>query len=158
MYVRSMTAEQLYDSLLVASKAHLASGSSWLEIQEQRQVWLQQFVTAFDTEENDEETLFEGTVPQALLLMNSELIDQAVRPKQGTYFSEVLHGPGSETEKIRKLCLAALSRYPTSQELAAARKMLKTRQANTTNPRASLEALQDIFWAYLNSNEFILVH
>jgi hypothetical protein len=36
--------------------------------------------------------------------------------------------------------------------------MLKARQANTTNPRASLEALQDIFWAYLNSSEFILVH
>ena len=158
MYVRSMTAEQLYDSLLVASKAHFASGSSWQEIQEQRQAWLQQFVTAFETEENDEVTQFEGTVPQALLVMNSELIEQAVLPKQGTYFSEVLFGPGSETDKIRKLCLAALSRYPTSQELAAARKLLKSRRAASTDPRATTEALQDIFWAYLNSNEFILVH
>lgn len=158
MYVRSMTVEQLYDSLLVASKAHFASGSSWEEIQEQRQAWLQQFVTAFETEENDEETRFEGTVPQALLLMNSELVEQAVRPKQGTYFSEVLSSPVSETEKIRRLCLAALSRYPTPQELAAARKLLQTRRVAANNPRASVEAMQDIFWAYLNSNEFILVH
>lgn len=158
MYVRCMTAEQLYDSLLVASKAHLASGSSWQEIQRQRQAWLQQFVTAFETEENDEETLFEGTVPQALLLMNSELTEQAVRPKQGTYFAEVLHGPGNETEKIRRLCLAALSRYPTAHELAAARKLLQSRRKISNNPRATTEALQDIFWAFLNSNEFILVH
>ena len=157
-YVRSMTAEQLYDSLLVASKAHFASGSSWEEIQHQRQLWLQQFVTAFETEENDEDTQFEGTVPQALLLMNSELVEQAVLPKQGTYFSEVLNSPINETEKIRRLCLAALSRYPSSQELAAARKLLQTRRAAANNPRASVEGMQDIFWAYLNSNEFILVH
>ncbi len=155
MYVRSMTAEQLYDSLLVASKAHLASGSSWQEIQEQRQAWLQQFVTAYETEENDEETQFEGTIPQVLLLMNSELVEYAVRPKQGTYFSEVLSAPGSDVEKIRRLCMAALSRNPTSQELAAARKLLKSRRGD---PRASMEGLQDIFWAFLNSNEFILVH
>ncbi len=115
-------------------------------------------MTAFDTEENDEETLFEGTVPQALLLMNSELVEQAVRPKQGTYFSEVIYGPGNETEKIRKLCLAALSRYPTPHELAAARKLVKSRRTASKDPRAGMEALQDIFWAYLNSSEFILVH
>lgn len=158
MYVRSMTAEQLYDSLLVASKAHFASGSSWQGIQLKRQEWLQQFVTAFETEENDEETLFEGTVPQALLLMNSELTEQAVRPKQGTYFAEVLHGPGNDVEKIRRLSLAALSRYPTSQELAAGRKLIQSRRKTSPNARASAEALQDIFWAFLNSNEFILVH
>ncbi|MCA9067737.1 MAG: DUF1553 domain-containing protein, partial [Planctomycetaceae bacterium] len=158
VYVRCMTAEQLYDSLLVASKAHYASGSSWQEIQQQRHEWLQQFVTAFETEENDEETLFEGTVPQALLLMNSELTEQAVRPKQGTYFAEVLHGPGNETEKIRRLCLAALSRYPTAHELAAARKLIYSRRKTSANPGATTEALQDIFWAFLNSNEFILVH
>jgi hypothetical protein len=158
MYIRSMSVEQLYDSLLVASKAHFASGSSWDEIQQQRHAWLQQFVTAFNTEENDEETAFEGTVPQALLLMNSELVDQAVRTKQGTYFSEVLNSPASETEKIRRLCLAALSRYPTPQELAAARKLIQTRRGDAKNSRAAVEAMQDIFWAYLNSNEFILVH
>ncbi len=116
-------------------------------------------MTAFETEENDEETRFEGTVPQALLLMNSELVEQAVRPKQGTYFATVLYGPGSEMDKIRRLCVAALSRQPTPQELAAARKLLKLRRtAAANNPRAGVEALQDIFWAFLNSNEFILVH
>ena len=159
MYVRSMTAEQLYDSLLIASKAQMAAGSSWDDIQRQRQAWLQQFVTAFETDENDEETQFEGTIPQVLLLMNSELVEQAVRPKQGTYFAAVLYGPGSETDKIRRLCVAALSRQPTPQELAAARKLLKLRRAAANNnPRAAVEALQDIFWAFLNSNEFILVH
>ena len=71
----------------------------------------------------------------------------------------MLNSPITETEKIRRLCLAALSRYPTPQELAAARKLIQTRRAaDAKNPRASVEAMQDIFWAYLNSNEFILVH
>ena len=65
-------------------------------------------------------------------------------------------------DRIRRLSLAALSRYPTSKEMAALRKALHERvsKAPRTQNRDLLIAggFQDVFWAFLNSNEFVLVH
>ncbi len=162
VYVKSMTAEQMYDSLIVATKADQAASVDWAKAEQKRQEWLQQFVIAFQTEENDEVTTFDGTIPQALMMMNSELVDTALRAERGTYLDQVVRERSSDTEKIKKLCLSALSRYPTSKEIAAVRKMLRDQVAR--RPRGSnsqlavVTGLQDVFWAYLNSNEFILIH
>ncbi|MFN5732140.1 MAG: DUF1549 domain-containing protein, partial [Planctomyces sp.] len=64
MYLKSMQAEQLYDSLIVASNAHQSGNGSWSAQEEQRRRWMQQFVVAFDNDENDESTTFNGTIPQ----------------------------------------------------------------------------------------------
>jgi hypothetical protein len=158
MPVRAMTAEQVYDSLLVATRADLTAGGSWEDVIRQRQEWLQQFVVAFETEENDEQTHFSGTVPQALLLMNSELVDRALSVRNGTFFHEVLASGGSDVEKVQRLCLAALSREPLPRELAAARRLIRARVAQSPNRQAATaEALQDVFWAFLNSSEFVSV-
>ena len=56
-----MTAEQLYDSLLLATgadKTPLATGDH----DRRRHEWLQQFVHAFQTDENDESINFESNV------------------------------------------------------------------------------------------------
>jgi hypothetical protein len=55
-------------------------------------------------------------------------------------------------QKVGHLFLSALSREPTKRELAAAATI---RQAGGGNETAALE---DIWWALLNSNEFILDH
>ena len=52
---------------------------------------------------------------------------------------------------VQKLYLATLSRYPNSREVSMARKLM----AGSQDP---LAAYQDLFWALLNSNEFIFVH
>ncbi len=161
MYVKSMTVEQLYDSLLAATRLDESRGNRWDETeQRRRQEWLLQFVFTYDTEENDETTIFDGTLPQALMMMNGELVQQALSAEGDTYLKRVVTSRDNETEKIRKLFLAALSRYPTPQELAAFRKLLREQTAARGGNRrqAQAEALQDLFWAFLNSSEFILVH
>ena len=163
MYVKPMTAEQLYDSVLVATRADLAAGSDWDSVARQRQAWLQQFVHAFDTEENDEATNFEGTIPQALTMMNGELVATALGANRGTFFASVAADRTSDAEKIRTLCLAALSRYPTEQELNAIRNLVRTAAAQSIRTghdrqSAAIDCLRDVFWAYLNSSEFRLVH
>jgi hypothetical protein len=147
VYPRPMSVEQLYDSFLVATKAHQSGVADWTEAEAQRQEWLSQFIVSFGTEENDEANTFEGTVTQALTLMNGPLIDKALEPSPGTYLGEVLRQPGSETEKIEQLCLAALSRKPTSRELPAMQKLVR-------KSPTGVEGYQDLFWALLNSNEF----
>ena len=63
------------------------------------------FVMAFGTDENDEATTFNGTIPQALMMMNGELIENAVSTKKGSYLRRVLEKRGSDATKIRKLYL-----------------------------------------------------
>jgi hypothetical protein len=55
-------------------------------------------------------------------------------------------------QKIRYLYLAGLSRLPTKKELALSNELLVSRKGNVAS------ALQDIWWAVLNTNEFILIH
>jgi len=151
LYVKSMEAEQLYDSLIVATNAHRSGRSNWDQAEQQRQRWMQQFVIAFGTDENDEATTFNGTIPQALMMMNGELVRNAVNAEKGSYLRAALEGREPDSSKIRKLYLATLSRYPSRAEGAAA-----TRLLNASPDK--LAAYQDLFWALLNSNEFIFVH
>jgi len=152
MYVKGMEAEQLYDSLIVATGAHKAGGSGWAESERQRQTWLRQFVIAFGTDENDEATTFNGTIPQALMMMNGELVEKATSAERGSFLNKVLSGAGTDASRVRRLFLSTLTREPTRRELAAAQQLLKE---NRSSP---ITAYQDLYWALLNSNEFISNH
>ena len=151
MYVKSMTAEQLYDSLIIATNAHKSGRSNWEQAEQQRRAWMQQFVLAFGTDENDESTTFNGTIPQALMMMNGELVQNAINASKGSYLNTVLADKGNEQTKLRELYMSALSRLPTSKEIAAARSLVK-------KAKTPIEGYQDLFWALLNSNEFIFNH
>ena len=153
MYVKSMSAEQLYDSLIVATSAHNSGRSNWEAAERQRQRWMQQFVVAFNTDENDEATTFNGTIPQALMMMNGELIDNAISAKNGSYLHSVLSSRGADSRKVQELYLTALSRQPTRSEINTAGKLLRAYPGSQR-----LAGYQDLFWALLNSNEFIFIH
>jgi hypothetical protein len=152
MYLKSMQAEQMYDSLIVASNAHKSGKGGWGAQEEQRRRWMQQFVVAFENDENDESTTFNGTIPQALMMMNSELMDKACSVERGSFLFESMSTPGSENQKIQDLYMAALSRKPTKTEISRVQKML-SRYGNQ-----KLNGYQDLFWALLNSNEFVFIH
>lgn len=152
IYVKPMRAEQLYDSLIVATNAHKTGRAGWEQSEEQRQEWLQQFVQTFGTDDNEESSGFDGTIPQALMMMNGPLTKDAVALKPGSHLAEVLSGKGNERQKLNTLYLSVLSRMPTSAEWA---KFQKYAAGAGGNPIA---VYQDMFWALLNSNEFIFIH
>jgi hypothetical protein len=148
-YLRQMRPEQLYDSLVTATEA---AGQRSQEGDERRRAWLSQFTIAFGTDENDETSTFNGTIPQALLLMNGELTNQALSTQSGSFLAQVAGESATDREKMNKLYLAALSRLPTRDELATAQQIWLEHRGDTA------AALRDIWWALLNSNEFILNH
>jgi hypothetical protein len=152
LYMKSMQAEQLYDSLIVASSAHKSGKGGWDAQEQQRRRWMQKFVVAFDTDESDEATTFNGTIPQALMMMNSELTEKAVNAERGSFLYETFSGPGNEATKMQDLYLAALSRRPSRSEISKASKLIAKYGPD------KVQAYQDLFWALLNSNEFIFVH
>jgi len=151
MYVKSLSAEQLYDSLIVATNAHKSGRSNWEQAEQQRRMWMQQFVIAFGTDENDESTTFNGTIPQALMMMNGELVQNAISPAKGSYLNTVLADRSNEAAKLKELYMSTLSRAPTSKESNAARALIK-------RAKTPIEGYQDLYWALLNSNEFIFNH
>lgn len=151
-YLRQMEAEQLYESLLVATAADQTVKDDERR-DEVRERWLRQFNNAFGTDDGGESTSFNGTIPQALTLMNGPLVKRATGNQRGSMLAWVAEHPRmNNPEKIRYLYLAALSRRPTKPEVALSNELLAARDGNVG------AALQDIWWALLNSNEFILVH
>jgi len=165
MYVKQMTAEQLYDSLQVtANPSEIVTdySTAWRKMQKRDQ-WLQQFVYAHENEENDETTTFDGTITQALLMMNGPLVkDSLDYNRKGTILTSALK-ERSPDARIKKLSLAALTRYPTARELSELKRLVKERARYLTSrkvpPQAAIQqSYQDVYWAYLNSNEFILIH
>jgi hypothetical protein len=161
-----MRAEELYESLLVATQAHKARGS--YEDQEKLKAdWMKQFVVAFGNDEGEESTTFNGTIPQALMLMNGDLIKKAIDSDKGSFLHTIAVGNLKPAEKVQHLFEAALARKPTSGEITVTNQLLlregerqytaKAKKKESSSDPAS-SALADIFWAVLNSNEFILQH
>jgi hypothetical protein len=150
-YLRQMRAEELYESLLVATEAHKTQGS--YEDQEKTKAdWLRQFIVAFGTDEGDETTTFNGTIPQALMMFNGALIKQATNADKGSFLWKVANSKMSPKEKINYLYISGLGRAPSSAEVSMANKLYTARKGD------SIAALQDVWWAVLNSNEFIMNH
>jgi hypothetical protein len=152
--VRPMKPEQLFDSLITATSAHKAAGKG---SDEQRARWLRQFVVTFANDEAGETTNFQGTIPQALMMMNGDLMAKAVGGEKGSYLQHVLEQARLQRKVptlrfvVNDLYLAALSRYPSASELTRASKFLGSNSD-------TIGVVEDLFWALLNSNEFVLIH
>ncbi|QDT67369.1 hypothetical protein MalM25_02660 [Planctomycetes bacterium MalM25] len=208
-YLRQLSAEQIFDSLMAATRADEALDDERRDATRSR--WLRQFTTAFGNDENGEATSFNGSIPQMLAMMNSDLMRQATdlkwadwseaKPADGApmmsqgsgskmmgsgtkmmgsgtksgsgtkrgggsesyakgsgkrpagFLSSVAADPSlSNAQRVERLYLAALARKPDRRELAVCNKLLVAREGDAA------EALRDVWWALLNSNEFILQH
>ncbi|MBA62034.1 MAG: hypothetical protein CMJ76_06670 [Planctomycetaceae bacterium] len=150
-YMRQMRAEELYESLVTATRAHEGRGS-YEEQEELKSRWLGQFVVAFGNDEGEETTSFNGTIPQALMLFNGDLVKKATSSEKGSFLSDLADSQLNNTQKINYLFEAAFARKPNMNEVRVANQLLAARKGDLT------AALQDIWWAVLNSNEFILNH
>jgi Protein of unknown function (DUF1549)/Protein of unknown function (DUF1553) len=99
-------------------------------------------------------TDFKGGIPQALLLMNGSIVTQATTLEDSLTLRAVVEAPFlKETEKLETLFLAAYSRLPRPDERD---RLLKVVRAKPDDPAAQRQAYANIFWALLNSPEFVL--
>ena len=96
------------------------------------------------------EVKMEPNLSQALHLLNGDTTQQRIR--QGKLVENQLKDKKEPREIIRTLYLTTLSREPTDME------MEKLLAAASADPKLQRETLEDIFWALLNSKEFIFNH
>lgn len=156
MALRGLTGEQLFDSLAQATGynersapagprdvVNLRAGNSPRA----------EFLAKFASQEKRTET--QTSILQALALMNGKFISDATSVERSQTLAAVADAPFmNTTQRVEALFLVALSRRPRPEESDR----LVT-YVNGGGPRNDANAaLADVFWALLNSSEFILNH
>ncbi|TWT32680.1 DUF1549 domain-containing protein [Blastopirellula retiformator] len=147
-YTRRMEAEQLYQSLEMVAQSRRTP--ALIADPAARHQWLGQFAREMGDDEGSVEHALDG-YSQSLEMMNGRLMEKATRLDSGVLKS-VINSSMSPSEKIDHLFLAALARKPNGRERKAIGQILSARQNEMP------AALQDVWWALLNSNEFLLDH
>ncbi|MEQ9409890.1 MAG: DUF1549 domain-containing protein [Fuerstiella sp.] len=158
VYTRRMTPEQVYESIRVAirSAADQPLEHNTASI-EHRRSWVRQFAQNYETDENDESLNFEGTIAQAMVMMNGVEVDEAIRDATDEILSQ--QSPrSSEAGLLERVAVATLTRPPTQEEKRAFRAHYRHLQQRPSARGALTQALEDMMWAYLNSSEFVLIH
>jgi hypothetical protein len=156
MMLKSLSPEQLFESLMVATHseaAETAAGKKAL-----RDQWLGALIANFGDDEGNEVN-FNGTVVQALLMMNGKDINDAIARKEKGTVALAMAKARVPGQVINELYLYTLNRPPTAKETTAIIKQFDLRPAfmakDYKNPSARYE---DLLWALVNSNEFLLNH
>jgi hypothetical protein len=96
------------------------------------------------------EVKMEPTLSQALHLMNGDAVNDRI--KQGRVVAKMIQEKKSDREIVEDLFLRVFGRMPVEKEWTA------VQQAIATAPDARQAALEDLFWALLNSKEFFFNH
>jgi len=142
--------EQVAGSIVQASILHRLDAESHIVRKLQRFGETNDFVTRFGDRGEDELSSEAGTIPQRLLLLNGELVEERTSPNPLMNSSTRLANLAPSDERaVETAFLAALTRLPTEAE----RDHFVDRLADTPRPgRPAIMA--DLYWALFNSTEF----
>jgi hypothetical protein len=89
-----------------------------------------------------------GTIPQALLMMNSTLVHSATSARGKTVLADLLAEGRGDEEVVAALYLRVLARKPTARETAACLRHVRGAPGRE-------EGLEDVLWCLVNSTEFL---
>jgi hypothetical protein len=154
MSIKGLTAEQLYDSIVEATRYNEVEPVNAPRGIVQLNSARSEFVGRFSNH-TDKRTEFQTSILQALALMNGKFVSDATSIEKSVTLSGVIDAPWMKTsEKVEALYLAALSRKPRAEELERMVKFVDRGGPDGNKDKA----LADVFWALLNSSEFILNH
>ncbi|MDI1433698.1 DUF1549 domain-containing protein [Polyangium sorediatum] len=178
---RRLPAPVLLDAVLTATRL-----DPWIEdtlgerADALRAKMRERFRFVFDVDEGGARAEFDGTIPQALLLLNGPLVGYGSTALSGGALADVLGMPGGDAAKIEALYLRTLSRRPTAEEISRWVHFLDEAAASPEEPAAPPSgpnplgkigkkrgwvaktprdrAYEDLFWALLDSSEFAFQH
>lgn len=153
MTVQGLTGEQLFDSL--------ATAVGFFEPARQQNAFVfgqagprSDFLELF-APDNNAITERQTSILQALALMNGEFTSNATSLERSSTLAAIADFPlMKDSERIETMYLATLARKPRAEELERLTKYVDA-GGPSKNSRA---ALADIFWALLNSSEFLFNH
>lgn len=168
-YMKPLSAEQFFHSMLQATAFErlwkikmdsiAISGGEDREsmirnLEGKKREHLKKFLFLLDNGEMEEIEAFNGTVPQALMMINGSMVnDSADYRKHGTFVNYVLDNWRDTSERVEYMYLTVLSRKPTIREQTFFQRFL-----DRSNYTQKSLAYEDLYWVLLNSAEFSLNH
>jgi hypothetical protein len=151
MPIKGLTPDQLFESLGRATglRDNTPRAQRFFVFGTPRQ----QFMDKFEASERPTE--HHTSIPQALTLMNNKMIADATHPDRGQVLGAIASAPFMNTRgRIEAVYLAVLSRKPKAEEAERFVRYVELGGVSLNKKKA----LADVYWALLNSTEFILNH
>lgn len=105
------------------------------------------FTDLFGFDPSDPRDQWSESIPQALLLMNGEQLDRALRSDTGLA-ARLVRSTSDPDEQLERLYLATLHRRPEAAEQSKLRRYLR-------GAGERRQGLEDVHWALINSSEFL---
>jgi len=153
MPVKGLTAEQLFDSLAQATgyyRPYDAQEAMQFGSNSPRDEFLETFSSGTDAP-----TERQTTILQALAMMNGQFVADQTSLEKSALLSGVADFPLMTTsERVETLYFATLNRPPRLDELTRLTHYVDEGGA----AKDQKKALSDVFWALLNSSEFLFNH
>ena len=109
-------------------------------------------VTAADSERQQE-----PSITQALHVINGDTINQKLAAKAGL-IQTLLDSKSDNRNTIERIYLAALSRYPSDEEIRTLSQAMDTASARGGPDSPRRPVLEDLAWAVLTGREFLFNH
>jgi hypothetical protein len=155
--VRSLSPEQILRSLMEATdlgqamaRASRRPGAGGNDRERMLFGLLTQFRSNFGDDEGNEIVDFAGTIPSALLMMNSSVVGQATTAQRASALGEMLSKHPTPEARIKAVYLSVLTRQPSDKELS--RWKAHVTKSGTTG------GYEDLIWTLLNTSEFLFNH
>lgn len=151
--VQMLNPTQMMNSFFTATSIETAlRKKSHREFEERKEMIHLQHVFLFDNDDTKSSVQFEGTIPQALFLLNGKLTNEAVQPSHANTIEKIVSQGNVDTAgKIDQLFLNTLSRHATKAEMDSLLQYVKEKGGKVAS-------YEDILWTLLNSNEFLFNH
>jgi hypothetical protein len=154
--MKPMTPEQLFSATVQATGLDGKQRySNPKRIRDWKMQTIQPFVFNFGNDEEEVVEEFQGTIPQALLMMNGQIVTEGIKVSKGGNLDRLFKIRKSAADRVELMFLAALSRRPTASEKAEIISYIKRKGSAAQKNK---EGYEDAFWALLNTTEFLFNH
>lgn len=149
--------EQMAQSLIQSSSLATLDSTSHIIARLNMFGQTNEFVQRYGDIGEDEFKVRAGTIPQRLLMMNGQLVNEHTQQNfiQNATTRLAMLAPSNE-KALEAAYLAVLTRLPSAEESDYFLSQLNSSQQGSENNRA--EALEDLYWTLLNSTEFSWNH
>jgi hypothetical protein len=109
--------EELLNALVAATRLDgIVRATGRMDLDNVRFQVKQRYGFLFDVDEESDASDYEGTISQALALLDGGVVGSGARVLPGGALADVIAAPGDDASKIEALYVRTLSRFPTAEE------------------------------------------
>ncbi|MDA7921738.1 DUF1549 domain-containing protein [Verrucomicrobiales bacterium] len=102
-----------------------------------------------------------GSSPQVMALLNGKITNAVLTSPDAYLIKEIANGRGSKKDKIEKIFLSVLARYPSSEEKSMAQSGMRAKTDRSMSEKQKEEeealAIGNVIWALVNTREFMFI-